>query len=103
MKKGVIELCILRLLSAAPNYGYGIAQQLESYNALSMKESTLYLILARLQKDKLISVKLRASVRGPKRRYFSLTSEGRARLLGMETYWRDFSSDVDQLLKGETT
>ena len=99
MKKGVMELCVLRLVSAGPNYGYGLAQQLDSYTALAMKESTLYLILARLQKEKLIAVKLKASERGPKRRYFSLTAEGRARLAGMEAFWFEFAADVNALLK----
>lgn len=95
-----MELCVLRLVSAGPSYGYGLAQQLDTYPALTMKESTLYLILARLQKEKLISVKLKASERGPKRRYFSLTAEGKARLAGMEAFWFEFSTDVSALLKG---
>lgn len=100
MRKGVMELCVLKLLLSGPNYGYGIAQQLALYETLQVKESTLYLILARLQKENLISAETRASERGPARRYFALTADGKARLAGMEAFWKDYSKEVSALIEG---
>lgn len=100
MRKGVMELCVLNLLRSGPNYGYGIAQKLAPYETLQVKESTLYLILARLQKENLISATSKASERGPARRYFSLTADGKARLAGMEAFWKDYSEDVTTLIEG---
>lgn len=98
MRKGVIELCVLRLLNDGAAYGYEINRCLSESGALTLKESTMYLILARLERDGLVSVQMKASERGPKRRYFSLNADGRARLAGMDAFWRELSSDVNRIL-----
>ena len=98
LRKGVMELCVLHLLSTRPGYGYQIAQTLADYPSLTMKESTLYLILARLQREELVKVTLKASERGPKRRYFELNTAGRARLSAMTQYWSELAIDVATLL-----
>ena len=101
MRKGVMELCVLHLLAQQSGYGYQLAQSLAAYPSLTLKESTLYLMLARLEKDGLLSVTLQASARGPKRRYFTLNTDGRARLAAMSTFWSEFSRDAAQLLGQE--
>ena len=101
MRKGVVELCVLALLDDGPAYGYQIAQRLALHPSLSMKESTLYLLLARLQKEGLVAVEMRASERGPKRRYFSLNADGRARLKGMASFWGEMKEDVGAVIGGE--
>ncbi len=101
MRKGVVELCVLALLDGEPAYGYQIAQRLEQHPSLSMKESTLYLLLARLQKEGLVTVEMKASERGPKRRYFSLNADGRARLNGMTSFWNEMRGDVSAVFGGD--
>lgn len=101
MRKGIVELCVLALLDGEPAYGYQIAQRLEQYPSLSMRESTLYLLLARLQKEGLVTVEMRESERGPKRRYFSLNTDGRARLRGMASFWGEMRDDVSAVTTGE--
>ncbi len=98
MRKGVVELCVLALIDSEPGYGYQIAQKLAEHPSLTMKESTLYLLLARLQKEGLVAVEMRASERGPKRRYFSLNTDGRARLSGMASFWNEMQDDVSSVL-----
>lgn len=98
MRKGVVELSVLALLDREPGYGYQIAQKLAQHPSLSMKESTLYLLLARLQKEGLVAVEMRVSERGPKRRYFSLNSDGRARLRGMASFWHEMKEDVGAVM-----
>lgn len=100
MRKGVVELCVLGLLDEQPGYGYEINQQLSERSTLSLKESTLYLLLARLEREGLVMVERRVSERGPKRRYFSLNAAGRARLMGMASFWNEMVIDVDQILTG---
>lgn len=101
LRKGVMEMCVLHLLSAQPCYGYEIAQKLADRQSLAIKESTLYLILARLEREALVTVTKRVSERGPKRRYFELNAEGRARLAAMRHYWGEMSSDIAELLERE--
>jgi len=103
MRKGVVELSVLALLDREPGYGYQIAQKLAQHPSLLMKESTLYLLLARLQKEGLVAVEMRASERGPKRRYFSLNAQGRARLKGMASFWSEMKEDVGAVMEDETS
>ena len=102
MRKGLAEMCVLSALSGEAAYGYKITQILENFQTLRMKESTLYLILARLERDDLVTVRKVASDRGPKRKYFSLTSAGRERLVNMQIFWRAFSEDISGFLDRES-
>jgi PadR family transcriptional regulator PadR len=98
MRKGVAEMYVLSALTKEPAYGYNIMKVLDAFQTLKMKESTLYLILARLERENLVTVEKRASDKGPKRKYFSLTPDGWKRLESMEFFWRSFSEDVAQYL-----
>ena len=98
MRKGVAEMYVLSALSNDAIYGYKIIQILEDFQTLKMRESTLYLILARLERDDLVSVKKIASDKGPKRKYFSLTPAGQERLANMRLFWSAFSEDVTHYL-----
>lgn len=100
MRKGVVEMCVLSALSDGAMYGYKITQVLNAFETLRMRDSTLYLILARLERDNLISVQKVASDKGPMRKYFSLTQVGRERLLNMTLFWGAYSKDATQFLKG---
>ncbi|MGV6800852.1 MAG: PadR family transcriptional regulator [bacterium] len=99
MRKGVAELCVLSVLGQGEAYGYEILAKIRSNPNLSLGDSTLYLILARLEKEKLVKLRLAPSSSGPARRYFSLTGMGRQRLVDMSIFWDGFSKDVSLLLK----
>jgi PadR family transcriptional regulator PadR len=101
MRKGVAEMCVLSAISGEAAYGYKITQTLEAFETLSMRESTLYLILARLERENLVTVRKVASDKGPKRKYFSLTPAGRERLLSMKLFWQTFSQDVTVFINRE--
>ena len=51
IKRGTLEFCVLLLISRAPRYGYEIISRLESRPIVAAKESTVYPLLRRLQKD----------------------------------------------------
>ena len=75
LKKGVLELCVLALLSRGDSYGYDIAARLAE--AIDMGEGTIYPLMRRLRGDGLVETYLKESDSGPPRKYFRLTEAGR--------------------------
>lgn len=102
MRKGIAEMSVLSALSGEAAYGYRITQIIGTFDTLAMRESTLYLILARLERDQLVTARKVASPNGPKRKYFSLTPAGRERLANMKLFWSAFSEDVSRFLRSGT-
>ena len=100
MRKGVIELCVLGTLGEGEAYGYLILQRLGGTGELAVTESTVYPILARLAKDRLVSVRVAESPSGPPRRYYRLTSDGWKRLDDMRASWSLLRDAVDSLFSG---
>ena len=76
MLKGILEGCILKVISSKETYGYEISQQLQKYGFSDISEGTIYPLLLRLEKNNLITAKYRESALGPKRKYFSITPAG---------------------------
>lgn len=92
--RGVLELCVLRAMADGPTYGYAIAADLAGAGFGDIKGGTLYPLLARLEKNDLVSVEWRTGEGGPERKYFTLTAAGRAQLeLGLGQ-WQVFSNRV---------
>ncbi len=100
LRKGVLELCVLNLLSNRENYGYELVQQLRSVLDLEVRESTVYPILTRLRRDGYLKVRAVPSPDGPPRRYFSLSENGRLRLTGMNTRWDSLVNVIESLREG---
>ncbi|MBW7909356.1 MAG: helix-turn-helix transcriptional regulator [Kiritimatiellae bacterium] len=96
-RKGLLEYCLLLVLSRGESYGYEIVQALQQVEALAVSESTVYPILTRLRASKLLKVRDVPSDAGPPRRYFALTALGRIRLAEMQAYWKLLSESVEQL------
>ena len=97
LRKGLMEFCILNLLSEGESYGYEIVQQLEKIEELAVTESTVYPILARLKKEGYLKVRVAPSPNGPPRRYFSLSVLARHRVRSMNEYWDDLNLSIDSL------
>ncbi|MCO5384200.1 MAG: PadR family transcriptional regulator [Methanosarcina barkeri] len=77
MLKGILEGCILKVISSKETYGYEISQQLQKYGFSDISEGTVYPLLLRLEKNNLITAEYRESALGPKRKYFSITPTGK--------------------------
>ncbi len=96
-KKGVLELCVLSLLSRRDCYGYEIAEFLSG--RIDIADGTVYPILRKLKSDGLLSTYLQEESGGPPRKYYSITASGR------ETYERDrgaylrFARTVETILE----
>ncbi|GAG15262.1 unnamed protein product [marine sediment metagenome] len=97
LRKGLVEFCVLKVLSRGESYGYQIVQSLRVLEELTVTESTVYAVLTRLGKDGCLQVRAAPSPDGPPRRYFSLTALGRRRLTEMNAYWNDLVAAIDLL------
>lgn len=98
LRKGVLELCVLALLSEQESYAYEIASRLSA--AIGMGEGTIYPLMRRLQADGLVDTHLVESATGPSRKYYRLTAAGRARFAVQRGAWEQFSTAVTQVLGG---
>ena len=96
LRKGALELCVLALLSEHESYAYEIASTLVS--GVGMGEGTIYPLMRRMQNDGLVDTHLVESSAGPSRKYYRLTSLGRALFETHKRDWRAFVDAVDQVL-----
>jgi len=87
LRKGLLEYLTLNILNQQETYGYEIIQILNTFEGMDVTESTVYPILARLNKDGLAHVRKSPSPDGPPRRYYSLTAKGKVRVTQMNQYW----------------
>ncbi|MGY2063943.1 PadR family transcriptional regulator [Blastococcus sp. SYSU DS0619] len=92
--RGVLELCVLRVMADGPTYGYAIASELAAAGFGDVKGGTLYPLLARLEKNSLVTVAWRTGDGGPERKYFTLTDAGRRELEHGQDRWQSFSARV---------
>jgi PadR family transcriptional regulator PadR len=101
LKKGVLGLCVLALLSHGDSYAYEIASRMA--DAVDMGEGTIYPLMRRMQSEGLVVTYLEESPSGPPRKYYSITDTGRSRLAAQMAEWRGFTTAVDGLLDGAVT
>ncbi len=99
MLKGLLQGCVLAILSDDEMYGYKIIETLKSYGFEDIHEATVYPILTRLNKQGLLSYNKRPSELGPPRKYYRLTDEGKTELQLFDQCWNNISSNVDKILK----
>ena len=98
LKKGVLELCVLALLSRGDAYGYEIASRLAK--GIEMGEGTVYPLMRRMQADGLVDTYLKESTAGPPRKYYRLTAPGRESFAAQKSEWSSFSAAVNAILEG---
>lgn len=99
--RGTLEYCILLMLEKKTYYGYEILQKLNNYPIISSSESTVYPLLRRLEKDKLLKSFWQESMEGlPPRKYYSLTLEGTQYLKIINDEWDNLLKTI-YLLKGD--
>ncbi|MET3663825.1 PadR family transcriptional regulator PadR [Caulobacter sp. 1776] len=96
MKKGVLALCVLALLSHADSYAYEIASRLT--RDIDMGEGTIYPLMRRMQSDGLVETYLVESQSGPPRKYYRLTTLGRQSLEQQKAEWTTFANAVNDIV-----
>jgi PadR family transcriptional regulator PadR len=77
LRKGILELAVMAVLYHERHYGYSLVRAITENGSISLKEGTIYPILARLDRDGLVRSEWVESDQGPPRKYYSLTPAGR--------------------------
>lgn len=100
MLKGIIDGCMLTIISRKEVYGYELAELLASYGFTSISEGTIYPILLRMQKEELVTSKMKKSTAGPRRKYYYITEKGMVELKRFQKRWELLERNVDNVLNG---
>jgi PadR family transcriptional regulator PadR len=99
MLKGILDGCLLAIIQEGEVYGYELAEKLESYGFEFMSEGTIYPLLMRMQKEKLVTTTSKKSTAGPRRKYYFLTEKGEEELEAFKKRWVQLSASVDRIIK----
>ncbi|MCM3626139.1 PadR family transcriptional regulator [Paenibacillus glycanilyticus] len=97
MLKGVLEGCVLEIISRKETYGYEITRQLNALGFADVVEGTVYTILIRLEKNKLVEITKKPSDMGPPRKFFAINDAGREELQRFWGKWEFVSSKMNEL------
>ncbi|MFJ7829610.1 PadR family transcriptional regulator [Peribacillus sp. NPDC097264] len=97
MLKGVLEGCVLEIISRGETYGYEITQQLQKLGFVDVVEGTVYTITMRLEKNNLVDIEKKPSTMGPPRKFYTLNAAGQEKLQVFWTKWAFISSKLNEL------
>ena len=96
MRKGVIEYCVLSILSRGDSYTPEIIAALKE-SEMIVVEGTLYPILTRLKNQGILTYRWEESPQGPPRKYYSLTADGREALRQLDESWDSLVGQIGQI------
>jgi PadR family transcriptional regulator, regulatory protein PadR len=99
MLKGVLEGCVLNIISQEQIYGYEITRRLNALGFSDVVDGTVYTILTRLEKQKLVEVEKKPSDMGPPRKFYTLNDAGREELRRFWAKWEFVASRINELKK----
>jgi PadR family transcriptional regulator PadR len=94
MRKGILEYCILSVLSRNSCYASDIIKELKEAKVIVV-EGTLYPLLTRQKNAGLLSYRWEESQQGPPRKYYELTSEGKEYLSDLHNSWDELVESVN--------
>lgn len=94
MRKGILEYCILSIISSGETYASDIIEELKAAKLLVV-EGTLYPLLTRLKNNGLLTYNWQESTSGPPRKYYSLSSAGLEVLKQLDQTWKDLEYAVN--------
>lgn len=97
MRKGILEFCILHIISRGEVYATDMLEELTAARMMVV-EGTLYPILTRLKNAGLVEYKWVESVSGPPRKYYSLTETGFASLEKLGETWLELATSTNQII-----
>jgi PadR family transcriptional regulator, regulatory protein PadR len=98
LRRGVLEYCVMALLRNGERYGVELLRELGAIDALVTSEGTIYPLLSRLRKDRLVETAWQESPTGPPRRYYRLTTDGVKALDEFTAEWSRFRDGVEYFL-----
>lgn len=95
MRKGILEYCVLLIISKAEIYASDIIMELREANLLVV-EGTLYPLLTRLKNNGLLAYNWVESTTGPPRKYYTLTDKGREILTQLDVTWNELEYAINR-------
>ncbi len=98
MRKGLLEYCILTVISAERMYSSDILKSLKDADLLVV-EGTLYPLLSRLKTQGLLTYDWEESKSGPPRKYYELTTSGKETLRDLTKTWKELHASINALTK----
>ena len=101
LRRGVLEYCVLSLLSREQLYGFDLVRRLGEVDGLVTSEGTIYPLLSRLRRDEWVSTSWVESGTGPPRRYYAITATGERALGAFVEEWSRFRDSVEYVIKGQ--
>ena len=100
MLKGVLEGIVMEIISHGEIYGYEITKKLRVLGFEELAEASVYALLLRLEKNKLVTITKKPSELGPPRKFYTLNERGHEELAAFWERW-DFLSERLQTLRLE--
>lgn len=98
MRRGILEYCILSLISQEEIYASDILRELKEARLLVV-EGTLYPLLTRLKNNGLLSYSWKESSEGPPRKYYQITPRGTEVLNQLDETWDDLVFAVNTVME----
>ena len=99
MRKGILEYCILSILSRGDSYAPKIISELKEAQMIVV-EGTLYPILTRQKNAGLLTYRWQESTQGPPRKYYMLTEAGRQQLALLDEAWNEMVEQINIIRHG---
>ena len=93
----LIEFLILSVVESQDSYGYEISQTVKI--VADIKESTLYPILKKLEKNGYLAT-YSQELQGRKRKYYSITDSGKEQLMYLNKEWISYRDTIDGIIEG---
>ena len=100
MRKGMLEYCILLILSKKDEYPSSLIAELKKADMIVV-EGTLYPLLIRQKNQGLLTYRWEESPQGPPRKYYSITDKCRSQLQEMDTAWTELVSPIEKIQNGQ--
>lgn len=98
LRRATLPFSVLAILARGPSYGYELIQEISSSIGMETSEGTVYPLLSRLSKQRLIASEWRPSDAGPPRKYYTVTDEGHRALRDFSAAWSEHVSALDTVL-----
>jgi PadR family transcriptional regulator PadR len=100
MRKGVLEMCVLSVISDKEVYTSDILSTLKEAELLVV-EGTVYPLLTRLKNEGILKYRWEESSSGPPRKYYSLTDHGKEVLKLLKEHWEKLNQSIDKLISNK--
>jgi len=97
MRKGILEFCVLNIISRGEVYASDMLEELTAARIMVV-EGTLYPLLTRLRKAQLVEYKWVESSSGPPRKYYTLTPKGEEFLSNLKATWQELIVSTNHII-----